>query len=200
MIAAMLVILLPGTYDIGTVACDGGIGIHVRADDVTIRGGRVVGCDIGINAIGRIGLTVEGVEIVGGSHDGYVIGINGSPDLVEGNVFTGLHGAEAVAVLLSAGTDGAVIRDNRISNDRQDFDTIGIWIGAGSRDVMIEGNEISGFARAILADVTEDVTVTGNTLRGWSAPGTMGVHLWNCTGCTAEGNEISGFETLVNQQ
>jgi nitrous oxidase accessory protein NosD len=250
-IAALLTILLPGTYtlaaDIGevriaargvtldlgghTIRCRGEgdtHGIYARgAHGLTVRNGSITGCAIGIVATEVDGITIEGLDLsgngiglnatdatdvlirgndFGGSTecDGYAVGISGTGSgLIDGNRFAEIYppeGGEAVAILVTAGTPDVTIRGNALTNSREDFQTIGIWIGAGAHGLTIGDNQISGFARAILADVTEDVTVTGNTIVGWSEPGTMGVHLWNCTGCVAEGNDIRGFETLINQQ
>lgn len=187
MILALLTILAPGVYDLGAVHCDGGIGVEINAPGVTIRGGSIEGCEVGVNSPDHP-VTVEGVTFTANgigvnaqratvrrsSFDGigeeYAVGVNIRGGLVEDSVIRDLRAAETVGVLIGSNASDVVVRGNRIEAE------YGVWIARGSSDVLIEGNDIDG---PVIADVTERVTVTGNRITGI-------VHLVNCTGCSQQ--------------
>ncbi len=101
--------------------------------------------------------------------------------VVRGNLFLDLdrqEGAapdqvgEGVAILIAAGTEDVVVRDNWIENTREgDNDNIGIWAARGGGGHEIRRNVITGMPRAIAVagDTTARVVDNRLWLRGGGA-------------------------------
>jgi nitrous oxidase accessory protein len=72
----------------------------------------------------------------------------------------------------------------------------GIFIERTARDVVISGNRIEDSLFGVYLDGAANVRVERNVIRGMRALRVAdrgdGIHLWNDTGCTIDGNDIAG--------
>ncbi|MGN6705151.1 MAG: nitrous oxide reductase family maturation protein NosD [Rhodanobacter sp.] len=71
----------------------------------------------------------------------------------------------------------------------------GIFVERQARDVTLEGNRIEDSLFGVYLDGAADVRVRRNVIRGMRslrvADRGDGIHLWNDTGCTIEGNDVA---------
>ncbi|KZC17848.1 copper-binding protein [Rhodanobacter sp. FW510-R12] len=72
----------------------------------------------------------------------------------------------------------------------------GIFVERQAREVTLEGNRIEESLFGVYLDGAADVRVAHNVIRGMRslrvADRGDGIHLWNDTGCTIEGNDVAG--------
>jgi nitrous oxidase accessory protein len=90
------------------------------------------------------------------------------------------------------------VRDLTLRRSGNDLTAMnaGIFIERTARDVVISGNRIEDSLFGVYLDGAANVRVERNVIRGMRelrvADRGDGIHLWNDTGCTIEGNDIAG--------
>jgi nitrous oxidase accessory protein len=71
----------------------------------------------------------------------------------------------------------------------------GIYVERKARDIVLEGNRIEDSLFGVYLDGAANVRVVHNVVRGMSRLRVSdrgdGIHLWNDTGCTIEGNDVA---------
>ena len=71
----------------------------------------------------------------------------------------------------------------------------GIFVERQTRNITLADNTITDTLFGVYLDGAQDVRVTGNTVRGMRslqvADRGDGIHLWNDSGCTVEGNDVA---------
>jgi len=130
--------------------------------DVTGTGARIRGC-----RFARIG---------GYEPEAYSIGVNGvgSNAVVHDNLFLDLYRqeraapdqvGEGVAILIAAGNENTVVRDNWIENTREgEHDNIGIWAARGGGGHVIRRNAITGMPLSVAVAGETTARVVNNRL------------------------------------
>ncbi|AGG89851.1 MULTISPECIES: nitrous oxide reductase family maturation protein NosD [Rhodanobacter] len=111
-----------------------------------------------------------------------------------GAILDGGGSGDAVRI----GASGVTVRGLTLRRSGSDLTAMnaGIFVERQARDVTISGNRIEDSLFGVYLDGAADVRVERNTIRGMRtlrvADRGDGIHLWNDTGCTIDGNDIAG--------
>ena len=108
-----------------------------------------------------------------------------------------LDGGGTGDVLRIAATN-VTVRDLTLRRSGSDLTAMnaGIFIERTARDIVISGNRIEDSLFGVYLDGAANVRVERNVIRGMRnlrvSDRGDGIHLWNDTGCTIDGNDVAG--------